>query len=81
MLTIPKSMIDNPKALDILQDGEYVMIGHTTTMWKARETFKDSKKIIAFVDFPFVEMDKLFVLDKEDYLKYWGCAELKGENK
>ena len=81
MLRIGKDMINNKHSLDILVDGEYVMLGNFATILKAKETFKDDKKIIAFFYLPFIEADTLFVADKDTYIKYWRNAELKGEQK
>lgn len=79
MLRIGKDMVNDKHALDILTDGEYVMIGDFVTISKAKETFKDDKKIISFFYLPFIETDALYVVDKDTYIKYWRRGELKGE--
>ena len=79
MLRIGQDMVNNKHALDILVDGEYVMIGDFVTISKAKETFKDNERIISFFYLPFIETDTLYVVDKDTYIKYWRRGELKGE--
>ena len=81
MLRIGQDMVNDKHSLDVLIDGEYVMLGDFVTIAKAKETFKDNEKIIAFFYLPFIETDTLYVVDKDTYIKYWRRGELKGEDK